>query len=120
MLRILPRSQGNVIGFEFNGTITAKDYDEILIPAFERIIAEHGKVRALVEFTDAFTGFALKAVAKDLRYSSRHLHQFEKFAVVNAPVWITIMTRLTNALTKCQCRSFSKSERKAAWDFIEK
>jgi hypothetical protein len=119
MIRILPRSQGNVVGIECIGKISREDYTSTVIPAIDRAIAQHGKARVLVEFADSFSGYDIKALFEDARYGGKHLRDFERCAVINGPLFVKMAFKLMNKVTKCECRSFDKSDRDKAWNFIE-
>lgn len=119
MMRILPRSQGKVLGVLCSEKITLNDYKKTLIPALNRIIAEHGKVRILFDFSDDFSGYELKAMMEDARYSFKHFKKFEKFAAINSPLWIRPMVSILDSFTKCRSRAFHKSARDEAWGWIE-
>ena len=41
MIEVMPESQGNVIGVKFSGKITAREYEETIIPRLEA--AERGE-----------------------------------------------------------------------------
>lgn len=119
MLQILPRSQGNVVGVTCSGKVTGQDYRDILLPTISRIIAEHGKARVLFDCDDNFMGYEAKALLEDMRYSFRHRHQLERFAVINGPGWLNLLTKACDKLTKCRCRTFHKAVREQAWLWIE-
>jgi hypothetical protein len=119
MIRVLPRSERNVIGIEFSGKITREDYTQVLIPTFNSIIAEHGKIRALIDFANDFSGYEWRAIIKDAVFGVKHLRHFEKIAMINAPSWISIFIKIIDKLTKCRSRAFDSSNRETAWDFIE-
>lgn len=119
MLIILPRSQGNVVGIELSGKVTRDDYINTLIPVFNRVIAEHGKARALIDFADDFSGYEVKALWEDARYGFKHMKQFEKCAVINAPFWANFAIKVMDKITKCKSKVFDKHDRDRAWIFIE-
>lgn len=119
MLRILPRSQGNVVGVELSGKITEEDYTKILIPTFNRVIAEQGKARVLLDFADDYKGYEMKACLEDIRYSVRHLRNFEKCATINAPAWAKVAVKILDTVTSCKSRAFEKHRRDEAWGWIE-
>lgn len=119
MIRILPRSQGNVVGIECSDLITPEDYTQILIPAFNRVLAEHGKIRLLLEFSANFSGYSMGALAADIKYGVKHARNFERWAMINGPGWAKWLLQIIDTTTSCRCKSFSKIDRDKAWNFIE-
>lgn len=119
MIKILPRSQSNVLGVLLSKKITHQDYLVTLIPALDRILEEYKTARLLAEFSEDFSSYAFNAFFEDVRYTFKHSKEFKKFAVVNAPLWLRVTLPLLSALTSCQCRSFERHEREEAWTWIE-
>ena len=60
MIETIPDLPDNVLGFAAKGTITANDYESIVIPAVEAMFSRLGKVRFLYHLGEAFSSiFAL-------------------------------------------------------------
>lgn len=119
MMRLFPESQRNILGIELSKKVTKKDYRDFLAPAFDRVVAEHGMLRVLFDFTDDFQGFELAIIYEDARFVLHHLKQFERVALINSPEWIKPLLVVFEWLTKCPVRTFSKNEHLQAWAFIE-
>lgn len=120
MMRILPRSQGNVVGVLLTGKITKDDYNKVLIPALDQAKQAPGKIRLLMEFAENFSGYSIKAMYKDARYGFKNIKYFEKCAMINAPSWVRMLMKIFDKLTPWACRNFETEQRDKAWEFIEK
>lgn len=88
MVEEIPGLPPNVLGFSAKGTVTASDYESVIIPAVEALFSRHGKVRFLYHLGADFSGFEAGAVWDDTKLGLRHLAGWEKMAVVSDVEWI--------------------------------
>lgn len=58
MLEPIPGAPPGVIAVRAVGTLSAVDYDNVIKPAIESVLAEHGKIRFVYELGPEFTGYA--------------------------------------------------------------
>ncbi|MFH1877216.1 MAG: STAS/SEC14 domain-containing protein [Candidatus Omnitrophota bacterium] len=119
MFEILPRSHDGVFGVKATGKITAKDYEDVLIPKLDDIIEKYGKVRFLYYLAEEFTGFEPGAMWDDMKYGTGHMDSFERVAVVGGSKWMEWITKLCGLFTKNRVRSFKEEDLKSAWDWID-
>jgi hypothetical protein len=68
--------------------VTAEDYDRVLIPAVERALARHDRIRCYYELGAEFAGMAAGAVWRDFTVGIEHLARWERVAVVTDVDWI--------------------------------
>ncbi len=94
MLIIDQNTAGNVISVRAAGTVTGKDYLEILIPALEEKIAGLGKVRILYTLGRDFSGVTIGAMWNDAKIIIKHLNAIERAAVVTDVRWMITLTKL--------------------------
>ena len=64
---------GGVVAFKAVGTIDAEDYADVLRPAVERAIAEHGRVRLVFVLGPEFNGYTAGAAWEDAKLWAPHL-----------------------------------------------
>jgi hypothetical protein len=119
MIRIYPRSQGNVLGFECGAHLSHEDYTEILIPALKRVMAEHGVVNVLFDFTSDFKGYSIRAVLDDSQFGLKNFSRIGKVALVSAPRSMRVLGSFCNYVSKVRCQSFLKAQLEEAWAFVE-
>ena len=62
MIKLLPESDGNIVGFRASGRLTGEDYEEVLIPHIEEVAKEYGTVRFLFYLDEDFEGWEPKAL----------------------------------------------------------
>lgn len=116
MFELLPQSAGKVIGVRARGRLTDADYRDFL-PLLEERIAEHGRVRLLVDL-EGFEGWTLPAAWDDFAFGMTHWHHFEKMALVGDAHWEELAARTMDVLMAGEVRFFALSERDAAWAWI--
>ena len=71
----------NVLGADASGTVTAQDYETVLVPAIQAFAQTHAKVRALVVLGPDFEGFEGGAMWDDAKLGVRKIG-WERLAVV--------------------------------------
>jgi SpoIIAA-like len=88
MVEKIPDLPDNVLGFIAKGTVTANDYESVIIPEVEALFSRHRKVRFLYHFGEDFTGFEPGAMWDDTKLGLKHLTGWERMAVVSDIEWI--------------------------------
>jgi len=78
----------NVLGFTAKGTVTAQDYETVIMPAVEAQLQRHPKTRFLYVLGDDFEGFDAAAMWDDAKLGLKHLADWDKIAVVTDVEWI--------------------------------
>lgn len=119
MIEILPESRGNILGFRATGTLSDRDYKEIVIPKLESLFAAHGKLNVLFFMDEDFEGWDMKGAWDDASYGMKHRADFEKLALVGGPEWVHWCFKLAGFLMKGEIRIFPVDELEKAWAWIE-
>jgi hypothetical protein len=78
----------NVLGFSAKGTVTADDYESVIMPAVEAMFARGSKVRFLYQLGEDFSGFEAAAVWDDTKLGLKHWSGWERLAVVSDIEWV--------------------------------
>jgi hypothetical protein len=119
MIEVMPESQGNVIGVKFSGKITAREYEEIIIPRLEAVLMEHGKARFMYVLDEGFQGAEAGAMWDDTKLGVKHRHDFDKLALVGGPRWMEWLTKLCAKLISGETRTFSLEQLQEAWVWLK-
>lgn len=119
MIEILAKSQGNIIGAKASGKVTDADYKDVLIPAMDKLLAEHSRGRFLYYLSDEFQGFELAAVKDDLEYIIKHHKSIDKVALVGGPKWVAWTTKVANHFVEAEVKKFAAEELEQAWEWIK-
>jgi SpoIIAA-like len=78
----------DVLGFSCKGFVTRRDYEDVLVPAVERALKTHDKLRLYYEIDPEFTGIEPAAMWQDFKVGMEHLLRWERVAVVTDIDWI--------------------------------
>ena len=117
MIRLLRGMPAGVLGLEAVDDVEEEDYRDVLVPAVEAAIAEHGKVRLVYVLGPEFDEYEGEAVWEDLKLGARHASSFERIAVVTDAGWARPAMRVFSVLFPGQARAFPLAERQveAQW-----
>jgi hypothetical protein len=108
----------NVLAFACRGHVTAQDYADVLIPAVERALQEHEKIRLYYEIGPDFEGIDPSAVWADARVGMGHLGRWERIAVVTDVAWIENTMKVFSFMLPGDMRLFPVSAAAGARDWI--
>ncbi len=86
------QNEGNLITVRVSGKLTQADYAD-LIPAWDRLFAEHGSMRMLFIMED-FHGWEPSAAWEDLRYGTKHAREVIRVAMVGEKNWQMWFTKI--------------------------
>ena len=117
MIEVLSDLPASVLGVRASGTISADDYESVLIPAIEAVIEEQKRVRLLYVMDCSVADFSLGAVWDDAKLGFEHLRDFERIAIVADDQLIRGMVRALHFALPGHVQLFEagEQERAAAW-----
>jgi len=110
MVEKIPDLPDNVLGFAARGTVTAKDYEKIIIPEVEALFSRKDKVRFLYHLGEDFSGFETSAMWEDTKLGLKHLTGWERMAIVSDVEWIQTAIRVFGLVIPGHVRVFHNSE----------
>ncbi len=119
MISFTTTRDNKVLGFRVSGKLSAKDYEDVLMPAIEAQIKDQGKARILIEWDESFKGWEAKAMLDDMRLGFAHWNDFEKVALVGAPKWLDIFFKFFDSLSKGEVKVFDEGQYDAAMAWAE-
>jgi hypothetical protein len=82
MIESIEGAPAGVLAFRAVGKVEAADYEQVLTPAIEAAIAQHGKIRLVYELGDEYEGYSAGAAWEDMRLWTPHVKRWEPCAVV--------------------------------------
>jgi hypothetical protein len=90
MLTLIEDLPANVVGVEARESVTAEDYDSVLVPALEAARSSSGdrKVRLLYVLGHEMPDFTAGAAWEDTKLGLGHLRSWERIAVVSDTAWL--------------------------------
>jgi hypothetical protein len=108
---------GKVLDMRVSGKLVKDDYEHF-VPAVERLIQQHGKIRVLLEMTD-FHGWDAKALWEDLKFDLKHFSDIERVAMVGDKRWQKGMAVFCRPFTTAKVRYFDHSQLSEARQWAE-
>lgn len=108
----------NILAFACHGHVTRPEYEGVLIPAVERALQQHEKVRLYYEIGSDFEGIDPSAVWADVKVGMGHLARWERIAVVTDVLWIENTMKVFSFLLPGAMRIFPLADAAAARDWI--
>ena len=117
MLKLMEGLPSDVLGIEATGTVTHTDYQKVLIPAGEAMIAK-GPIKMVYVAGPAFTGYQLEALWDHGVFGIKHWHQFKRIAVVTDSTWLRAAITMFCPFFPSEIQLFKVSELAAAKEWI--
>lgn len=114
MIEILEGFPENVLAAAAKGRVTKQDYETVLSPRVQRILATHQKLRCYYEIGIAFSGMAPSAVIEDFRLGMKYRSQWERVAVVTDIGWVKTTVIAFRFLISGEIRVFPLSQTEEA------
>jgi hypothetical protein len=118
MIELMQGLPDGVVGFEAVGEVTARDYEEILTPAFEAARAEHEHVRVVFVVGERFEGFSSGALWDDTKFGFTHLRGWGRVALVTDVDWMRHLAHAFGWLSPGGMQVFPTSELDVAKDWV--
>jgi len=108
---------GKVVEVKISGKLHKEDYEHF-VPLFERLIAQHGKLRLLVEMHE-FHGWDVSALWQDIKFDLKHFKDIERLALVGESKWEKGMATFCKPFTSATIRYFDVAQASAARAWVE-
>ena len=102
MIEIIKGLPNNVVGIAVNGRVTKKDCYDVLMPAMEKSLKRHDKIRLYYELNSRFPG----AAWDDLNVGIEHVPPCERVAIVTDVGWIRYTVKALRFLISGEIRVF--------------
>ena len=118
MIETITDLPGNTLGFVAKGTVTAHDYETVIIPAVEAAFARQDKIRLLYHLGQDFAGFETAAMWDDAKIGLKHLGGWERIAVISDIGWVRTGIKVFGLAIPGQVRVFHDSELAEAKQWI--
>jgi hypothetical protein len=102
MLELIDGLPGNVVGIAVSGRLTLQDCQEVLVPAMQRSLKRHDKIRLYYELNSRFPG----AAWDDLELGLEDLSRCERVAIVTDIGWVRLTVKALRFLIPSEIRVF--------------
>ena len=110
MVERIPDLPEHVLGFRAIGTVTADDYESVIVPAVEALFSRRTRVRFLYHLGEDFDRFEAAAMWDDAKLGLKHLTGWERVALVSDVEWIRGAVKILAFAIPGQTRVFHNRE----------
>src|SRR5690348_12235496 len=113
MLELIGGLPGHVVGIAVSGRLTMQDCRDVLVPAMERSLKRHEKIRLYYELNSRFPG----AAWDELDLGLEHVSRCERVAIVTDIGWVRLTVKALRFLIPSEIRVFAtiQAEEGRAW-----
>lgn len=118
MIQLLKDFPPNVVGLSASGEVTKEDYEKVLVPAVERALDHHEKVRLYYQIGPDFSGMDPGAMWADTKVGMGHFLRWEKIAVVTDVEWIRVSVAAFGFLMPALVKVFSLTDAGQAREWV--
>ena len=119
MIEIMPESGGNVLAVKATEKLTSADYEDVFIPKLKEVIEEQETARLVFYLSETFEGWELGAAWDDAKFGAKHMHEFDRIAVVGGPKWVQWGTKLGAHFLQGKLKTFPLSEIEPALEWVK-
>src|SRR5438105_13524948 len=113
MIEIIEGLPNNVVGIAVTGRVTKRDCYDVLMPAMEKSLKRHDKIRLYYELNSRFPGAAWDELDLGLEHASR----CERVAIVTDIGWVRLTVKALRFLIPSEIRVFptDQADEGRAW-----
>jgi hypothetical protein len=119
MISMLDGFPEAVLAVLCEGQVTRQDYEAVLIPRVEEVLARRSKVRLYYEIAPSFSGMDPGAVWEDTKLGFEHLSRWERIAVVTDVPWMRLAIGAFRFLMPGRIRIFETGRAQEARSWIQ-
>ncbi|MGA7264400.1 MAG: STAS/SEC14 domain-containing protein [Stellaceae bacterium] len=106
MLELIEGLPGNVVGIAVSGRLTMQDCQDVLVPAMQKSLKRHDKIRLYYELNSRFPGAAWDELDLGLEHASR----CERVAIVTDIGWVRLTVKALRFLIPSKIRVFATDQ----------
>ena len=101
-------NNGKLLTIHVSGKLIKDDYADF-VPAFERLVRQHGKLRVLFDMS-GLHGWDAGAAWEDTKFAINHFADIERIAMVGEKQWQHGMAIFCKPFTKAMVRYFDHAD----------
>lgn len=102
MLELIDGLPGNVVGIAVSGRLTTQECQDVLVPAMQKSLKRHEKIRLYYELNSRFPG----AAWDELELGLEDLSRCERVAIVTDIGWVRLTVKALRFLIPSEIRVF--------------
>lgn len=111
-IQFIKQTGGKSVDVHVSGKLAKADYEHF-VPEFDRLVAQHGKLRILFDM-NGFHGWEASALWQDIKFDAHHFNDIDRLAMVGDKQWERGMAAFCQPFTSASIRYFDQAEVPAA------
>ncbi len=112
-IQLKEENGGKLLTVQVSGKLVKADYEH-LVPEFERLVRQHGKLRVMFDMT-GLHGWDAGAAWEDMKFGIGHFSDIDRLAMVGDKKWQHGMEMLFKPFTKATTRYFDHASEARKW-----
>lgn len=118
MITHLTDVPANVVAFRATGEVTKDDYDKVVIPAIDALVAKQDSINFLLIVDTAMKNFTIGALLKDLGVGLKHFTKWHKMAIVSEEADVIKFTDYFSYIAPGEAKGFDHSRIEEAKQWV--
>lgn len=118
MITQMTNLPGNTVGFRAEGEVTKQDFERIVFPAVEALVAKTDQLNYLLVLDTSVKNFTLGAWLKDALLGIQNLTKWNRAAIVSDSDGVKIFTDAFSVLVPGEFKGFSHAQLREAIDWV--
>lgn len=107
MLQFINDLPEHVVGIHAIGEVTKEDYDKVLAPRLEDLVARQGEINYLLVLENTISDFSLSAWYDEAKLGLKHFTKWNKIAVVTDQKGVLWFTNAFKVVIPGQSKGFT-------------
>ncbi|HEY3321848.1 MAG TPA: STAS/SEC14 domain-containing protein [Planctomycetota bacterium] len=107
-LQLNQENDGKTVVVRVSGKIAKADYEH-LVPEFEQLVRQRGKLRVLFDMI-GFDGWDVGALWENIKFDIKHFADVERIAMVGEKKWQRSMARFCKPFTTATVKYFEHAD----------
>ncbi len=117
VIQLIDGAPEGVLAFEFVGEVDSEDYEAVLKPAVEEMLAGGNRLRFVIEISAEFDRFTAGAEWQDMTLGFSHLGDWQRCALVTDIGWVEHAAKALGWLMGGRLQLFDIDELKTALEW---
>lgn len=110
MLQLMKDLPQHVAGVRAVENVNKDDYEQILLPAIEKVVKEFGEINFLMLLETDISNFTYGAWMQDAKVSLKHFAKWNKIAIVTDQKVIEKISHLFSFVSPAEAKGFPVSD----------
>jgi len=108
----------NIVAFRATGIVTKADFETVVIPAVDAVVAKTGELNYLLALDTDVSNFEAGAWLQDIFLGIKNIAKWNRAAIVTDSTGVQVFTDIFSLVTPGEFKGFKKEELQSAIDWV--